>query len=32
MSKEEFLEELAKIGIKPTEEQLSQLDKFYHLM
>ena len=32
MSKEEFLEELAKIGINPTEEQLSQLDKFYHLM
>ena len=32
MNKEEFLEELAKIGIKPTEEQLSQLDKFYHLM
>ena len=32
MSKAEFLEELAKIGIKPTEEQLSQLDKFYHLM
>ncbi len=32
MSKEEFLEELAKIGINPTKEQLSQLDKFYHLM
>ena len=32
MNKEEFLEELAKIGINPTEEQLSQLDKFYHLM
>lgn len=32
MNKEEFLEELAKIGITPTEEQLSQLDKFYHLM
>ena len=32
MSKEEFLEELAKIGINLTEEQLSQLDKFYHLM
>ena len=32
MSKAEFLEELAKIGINPTEEQLSQLDRFYHLM
>ena len=32
MSKAEFLEELAKIGINPTKEQLSQLDKFYHLM
>ena len=32
MNKKEFLEELAKIGINPTEEQLSQLDKFYHLM
>ena len=32
MNKEVFLEELKKINIEPTEEQLKQLDKFYHLM
>lgn len=32
MTKEEFLIELEKIGIKPTEKQLKQLEKFYELL
>ena len=32
MTKEEFLMELEKIGIKPTEKQLKQLEKFYELL
>ena len=32
MTKEEFLEELAKIGIYPTEKQLDQLNQFYKLL
>lgn len=32
MTREEFLIELEKIGIKPTEKQLNQLEKFYDLL
>ena len=32
MTKEEFLIELEKIGIKPTEKQQKQLEKFYELL
>lgn len=32
MSKEEFLEELKKIGIIPTEKQLEELEKYYKLL
>ena len=32
MNREEFLIELEKIGIKPTEKQLNQLEKFYELL
>ena len=32
MTKEEFLIELEKIGIKPTEKQLKQLENFYELL
>lgn len=32
MNKEKFIEECKKINITITEEQLKQLDKFYHLM
>ena len=32
MTREEFLIELEKIGIKPTEKQLNQLEKFYELL
>ncbi len=32
MTKEEFLIELEKTGIKPTEKQLKQLEKFYELL
>ena len=32
MNREEFLIELEKIGIKPTEKQLNQLEKFYDLL
>lgn len=32
MTKEEFLIELEKIGIKPTKKQLKQLEKFYELL
>lgn len=32
MNKEEFIVELKKINVEISEEQLSKLDKFYHLM
>lgn len=32
MNKEEFLEELEKLGIKATSKQLEQLEKFYNLL
>ena len=32
MNKAEFLEELEKLNIFPTQDQLNQLDKFYHLL
>ena len=32
MNKEVFLEELTKLGITPTDEQLKQLEKFYELL
>ena len=32
MNKELFLEELSKLGITPTTEQLNQLEKFYELL
>ena len=32
MTKEEFLIELEKTGIKPTEKQIKQLEKFYELL
>ena len=32
MNKEEFIKELEKLNIYPTQEQLNQLDKFYHLL
>ena len=32
MNKEQFIEELAKIGIYPSETQLKQLDLFYKLL
>lgn len=32
MNKEIFLEELTKLGITPTDEQLKQLEKFYELL
>lgn len=32
MTKEEFLEELAKLGIYPTKKQLDQLNQFYKLL
>ncbi len=32
MNKEEFIIELNKIGINPTDEQLSQLEKYYNLL
>jgi 16S rRNA (guanine527-N7)-methyltransferase len=32
MNKELFLEELKKLNINPTEEQLTKLDKFYNLL
>ena len=32
MNKEEFIEELKKLNINPTENQLKQLDNFYKLM
>ena len=32
MNKEEFINELEKLNIKPTEEQLNKLDKFYNLL
>lgn len=32
MNKEEFIEELKKINIIPTEEQLNKLEKFYNLL
>ncbi len=32
MNKEEFLEEVKKIGINPTQEQLHQLEQFYRLL
>ena len=32
MSEKEFLEELEKIGVYPTKNQLSQLEKYYNLL
>ena len=32
MNEKEFIEELEKIGINPTEEQLSNLNKYYELL
>ena len=32
MNKEEFVKELANIGIKLTKKQLDQLDRYYHLL
>lgn len=32
MNKEEFLEEIKKLNIEVTEDQLEQLNQFYHLM
>lgn len=32
MTNEEFLEELKKLHINPTEYQMNQLEKFYNLL
>ena len=32
MNKEEFIEEVNKLGLTLKEEQLNQLDQYYHLL